>query len=156
HARELDHLPSSVLDRIRFWGVDQDADSVNCCRSRFDPARTTFAVGSVRDIIAGRTAIPRSDVIYASGLFDYLEQRAGAVLVKRMFSALSVGGTVIIPNLTPENEEIAYMEAVMDWWMYYRTEADMRQLASAAGLDQPRARVATFSTSEGRVIWLQI
>lgn len=156
HARELDRIPEAVRSRIRFWGIDQDAKSIDYCRSRLDPPTATFDVGSVRDILAGRIRIPPSDFVYASGLFDYLDQRAGAVLVKRMLAAVKAGGSVVVPNLTPYNEELGYMEAVMDWWMCYRTDADLRELASVPDANTSQIRTATFFTSEDRVAWLQI
>src|SRR6185369_11652952 len=115
-----------------------------------------FEVGSVRDVLAGRVRIPQSDVVYASGLFDYLDQRSGAALLKRMFAAVTAGGSVVIPNLTPHNEEVGYMEAVMDWWMCYRNEADMCELAALLPVDPSQVRTATFLSSENRVAWLQI
>ena len=156
HARELDRIPEDTRRRTRFWGIDQDAKSIEHCRSHHDPAQARFEVGSVRDLIAGRVRIPTSDLIYASGLFDYLDQRSGSVLIKRMLAALEVGGSVVVPNLTPHNDEVGYMEAVMDWWMCYRTETDMTRLADVPQGDQPHLRMTTFLRSEKRIAWLQI
>jgi hypothetical protein len=154
HARELDRIDPCVCSRVRFWGMDQDAASVEYCRSRIARADAAFEVGAVRDLITGRTRIPASDVIYASGLFDYLDDRAGAVLVRRMFASLNSGGVLLVPNLTPHNDEAGYMEAVMNWWMCYRTEDDMLKLA--ATLDVQQAEISTFLTSENRIAWLRI
>jgi len=156
HARELHQIPDDVRGRVHFWGIDQDAKSVDHCRSRFDPGQAAFEVGSVRDVLAGRVRIPQSDVVYASGLFDYLDQRSGAVLLKRMFASVTAGGSLVIPNLTPHNEEVGYMEAVMDWWMCYRNETDMCELAALLRVDRSQLRTATFLSSENRVAWLQI
>jgi hypothetical protein len=154
HAREFDRVDAATRAGIRFWGMDQDAASVDHCRARFDPASATFEVGSVRDLITGRLRIPSSDIVYAAGLFDYLDDRAGAMLVTRMFASLTTGGFLLVPNLTPRNEEAGYMEAVMNWWMRYRNEVDM--LALAARVDAAKARVSTFATSDDRVAWLRI
>jgi len=156
HARELDRIPDDVRGRVHFWGIDQDANSIGLCRSRFDPTQAAFEVGSVRDVIAGRVRIPQSDVVYASGLFDYLDQRSATVLLKRMFASVTAGGSVLVANLTPDNEEVGYMEAVMDWWMCYRTETDMCELAAALPTDRAQVQTATFLSSENRVAWLQI
>ena len=156
HARELDRVPDDVRERVHYWGIDQDAKSIDRCRSRFGPGQAAFEVGSVRDVIAGRVRIPQSDVVYASGLFDYLDQRSGAVLLKRMLASVTAGGSVVIANLTPHNDEVGYMEAVMDWWMCYRTETDMRELAALLPVDPSQVRTATFLSSENRVAWLRI
>ena len=58
HARELDRIPEGVRRRVHFWGIDQDADSIRHCRSRFEPGEAAFEVGSVRDVLAGRVRIP--------------------------------------------------------------------------------------------------
>ena len=108
------------------------------------------------EVLRGARKIPHSDFVYASGLFDYLDDRVGATLLRRMSSALKPGGTMIIPNLTSANEEIAYMEAVMDWWMYYRDETGVMGLAERARLDPTKNRISTYTTSEGRVAWLVV
>jgi len=156
HARELDRVPEDLRGRIQFWGIDQDAKSIDYCRSHADSGDATFEVGSVRDVIAGRIRIPQSDVVYASGLFDYLDQRAGSVLLKRMFASVKIGGSVLVPNLTPHNDEVGYMEAVMDWWMCYRTEADMRELAALLHADPGQFQTTTSLGSANRIAWLQI
>jgi len=156
HARELDRVPDTVRRSIRYWGIDQDAKSISHCRLHVDVGHAAFEVGSVRDILAGRIRIPESDLVYASGLFDYLDQRAGAVLLKRMFASVKVGGSVVIPNLTPHNEEVGYMEAVMDWWMCYRTETDMSELAATLQGDPAQVQTTAVLKCENRIAWLQL
>ena len=156
HARELDRVPADVRPSIRYWGIDQDAKSISHCQSHVEVGYAAFEVGSVRDILAGRVRIPESDLVYASGLFDYLDQRVGAVLLKRMFASVKVGGSVVIPNLTPHNEEVGFMEAVMDWWMCYRTETDMSALAATLHGDPTKVRTTASLKCEDRIAWLQV
>ena len=46
-----------------------------------------FEVASVRAILQGHRRLPPSDFIYASGLFDYLDNRIGKLVLKRMIAA---------------------------------------------------------------------
>jgi|KBSSwiStaDraftv2_1062776.scaffolds.fasta_scaffold14598608_1 hypothetical protein len=46
------------------------------------------------------------------------------------------------------------MEAIMDWWMCYRTEADMSRLADLTAGREFRA--TTFPRSGNLTAWLQI
>jgi extracellular factor (EF) 3-hydroxypalmitic acid methyl ester biosynthesis protein len=156
HARELDLIPYHLMKRIRFWGLDHDPRSVEHCRSQHGSPHATFHVGSVRDLLAGHIAIPSSDFVYASGLFDYLDEHTGALLLGRMIAALNDGGSVVVPNLTPENDEVGYIEAVLDWWMSYRTVTDMARLASLAAGDRSRLRTTTRLGPDNRIVWLQI
>jgi hypothetical protein len=156
HARELDLLDPELLSGLRFWGLDQDANSIAFCRDRLNGGTYNFLLGSVADVLRGKTRLPESDLVYASGLFDYLDDRVGAALVKRMTAALKPGGRMMVANLTPANEEIAYMEAVMDWWMCYRDEVAMSAMVEHARVDTVAHRVSTYSTSNGRVAWLVV
>jgi SAM-dependent methyltransferase len=156
HARELELLSPESLRRLRFWGLDQDAKSIAFCRARLGVGAREFVLGSVADVLRGSTTPPDADIVYASGLFDYLDDRVGAALVRRMFGAVKPGGKIIVANLTPANEEIAYMEAVMDWWMCYRDEAALAAMAERARLDSCASRLSTYTTSDGRVAWLVI
>ena len=156
HARELDRVPGDLRPSICYWGIDQYATIINHCRSHVEVGYAAFEVGSVRDILAGRVRIPESDLVYASGLFDYLDQRVGAVLLKRMFASVRVGGSVVIPNLTPHNEEVGFMEAVMDWWMCYRTETDMSELAATLHGNPAQVRTTASLKCENRIAWLQL
>ena len=73
-----------------------------------------------------------------------------------MLASVTAGGSVVIANLTPHNDEVGYMEAVMDWWMCYRTEADMRELAALLHADPAQFRTTTYLGSDNRIAWLQI
>src|SRR5262249_20675685 len=149
HARELDHLPSEALPRIRFWGIDQDEQTVTTIRERFRSEKYRFEISGIRALLLGRMRIPVSDFIYAAGLFDYLDQRSASLLLKRMIASLGPGGIALIANLTPANDEIGYMEAIMDWWMQYRDESSMEELAAAAGL-APNCRKSIFKSSNDK------
>jgi hypothetical protein len=48
------------------------------------------------------------------------------------------------------------MEAVMDWWMCYRTEADMRALGALLHAEPTLIGTATFLSSASRIAWLRI
>lgn len=74
------------------------------------------------------------DFIYASGLFDYLRARTAKQLVEHLFSRLRSGGLLAIGNASWPNEHIWMGEFVLDWSMVFRTEDDMRDLAS--GIEQ--------------------
>ena len=154
HARELDLIPAGLTAEIRFWGIDHDEQSVASARRR--RPGDCFEVGSVRALLQGIRRLPPGDLVYASGLFDYLDDRLAVALLKRMFQAVAPGGRVIVANLTPANDEIAYMEAVMDWWMCYRDQAALLDVARSAGLTDREHHVTAHTTSDGRVAWLQI
>ncbi len=156
HARELDFLRPDLAERFTYWGVDQDKTTVLDTSARIGSTFGRCDVGSVRAILSGALALPQADLAYASGLFDYLEDQIAVMILRRMCDSIRPGGTVVVANLTPENDEIAFMEAIMKWWMHYRDPDALDALARAAGLAPERFTLETYTRSAGRVAWLQI
>lgn len=131
HLRELE-LSQGIL-RIRpanFIALDQDEKSLAEVSKSYGALGVTTQRGSVKDLISGSAAYSSMNLIYAAGLFDYLNDSAATKLTKNLFGMLSSGGTLMIANFLPNIADIGYMEAVMDWWLLYRDEAAMLSLIS--------------------------
>ena len=80
---------------------------------------------SITDII--RRKFKRTDVnlIYAAGLYDYLHLPTANRLTSRMFDMLVSGGKLLVANYTADVIEHGYMQALMDWNLIYRDEAEV-------------------------------
>jgi hypothetical protein len=156
HARELDCLRPDLAERITYWGVDQDKTTVLQTSARLGSQQRHCEPGSVRAILSGGLALPQADLAYASGLFDYLDDQVSALMLRRMAESIRPGGSVVVANLTPENDEIAFMEAIMSWWMHYRDVVALEALARSARLNPGQFTVETYTRSAGRVAWIHI
>ena len=150
HMRELDGLELSAANGARVYGFDHDAATLERL-TRMYGASVAARPASVRQLLSHPESIPAADLIYAAGLFDYLEDRAASLLIERLRSRLAPGGTLAVTNLTGRNAEIAYMESVMDWWMVYRDDDALRRLAPAEG-----AEARTRMLVDGRVSCLEL
>jgi O-methyltransferase involved in polyketide biosynthesis len=149
HMRELDGLELSAANRARVYGFDHDATTL-VQLTRTYGAAVAARPASVRQLLSRPEIVPTADLIYAAGLFDYLEDRVASLLIRRLRSRLAPGGTLAVTNLTGQNAEIAYMESVMDWWMVYRDDEAVRRLA--ADEDEVRTRMLV----DGRVSCLEL
>ena len=77
------------------------------------------------------------DLIYCAGLFDYLSDRVCSRLLRLFYQwADSNGGVVVATNVTPENSALYLMEHVLEWFLIYRNQDDMSELAK--GLESKR------------------
>jgi hypothetical protein len=132
HMRELHAVPPALLGRATLLGLDQDTRSLAVLSALHPGQPLTPISGAIRGVLIGRVALPQADLIYASGLYDYLDRQVAVALTSALARSLRPGGTLLIPNITPANAEIAYMEAVMDWWMVYRDPAEMTSLGRDA------------------------
>jgi len=152
HMRELDGLDLPATNGARIYGFDHDTTTLERLTRTYG-THVAARPASVRQLLSRPEIIPAADLIYAAGLFDYLEDRAASLLIRRLRSRLAPGGTLAVTNLTGQNAEIAYMESVMDWWMVYRDDEAVRRLA--ADPDQG-VQMRTRMLVDGRVSCLEL
>lgn len=86
------------------------------------------------------------DVIWSSGLFDYLVHKTAVFLVKRLKEAMSSKGVMVIGNFAVENASRAYCEVVGDWLLIHRTPQDLKAIAEAAGFERKKLEVVADPT----------
>lgn len=101
----------------------------------------------VRALIEGRVPLESGlDLVYSSGLYDYLSTGTAAALTERLWAALAPGGRLVAGNFTDgDHSDQHLLEAGLDWYLRYRTEAEM--LALVDGLpDLATAQVRTDPT----------
>lgn len=84
---------------------------------------------NIAELIRNKTLfddIGPCDLIYASGLFDYLTDRLAAALTSRLYGLLHDRGRLVILNASlQDSSHRAYYEFLGEWKMFHRTEADM-------------------------------
>jgi extracellular factor (EF) 3-hydroxypalmitic acid methyl ester biosynthesis protein len=159
HARELDVSVAVRDGRVGRWlCIDQDGESLRVIRARLARATVAWAgvetvVGSVRQILGGGLTLPPADLVYAAGLFDYLDDRVATALLGRLVGACKPGGRVLIANFANDSTDRAYMESFMDWWLLYRGEDDLLRLAEATRLP---VVARTFRDDSRRAIYLEL
>ncbi len=94
-----------------------------------------------------------NDVIYSSGLVDYLNPLLAQRFVKRLYDFVKPGGQVIIGNVNNlATGRIWPLEYVTDWSLYFRNEDEMRAMAR----DIPDARVSVVSDPLEAVYFLVV
>jgi SAM-dependent methyltransferase len=157
HLREAElmaYIDSKYVEN--FWAVDQDRLSVAECETSYGGRPITAIEGSVLDLLKGRhSEIHSLDLFYAAGLFDYLPDRLARKLILAMFGRLRSGGKLLIANFLPDTADRGYMEAYMDWWLIFRSEADLIGLTSGLA-ENAVARQRTFCEAEQNIAFLEI
>lgn len=82
------------------------------------------------------------EIVWSSGLFDYLSDALFVRTLRRLVSACAMSGEVIIENFSPENANRAYME-FDGWHLIHRDEDQLRGLAKRAGVDDGRIHIGS-------------
>ena len=88
---------------------------------------------------------PGYDLIYCSGLFDYLSDPTCRSLVNLFYDSLRPGGAIIAANMNDSKPFRNFIEFVLDWQLIYRDSAKM--LALAPERVREAARVIAEPTS---------
>ena len=140
-ARELEPLvKASGGVRWNATLVDQEPEALNYA---LDQAANLGAGGalnvsalniSFRDMLNAspmRAHLVEQDIIYSSGLVDYLNPLLAMRFVHRMYEFLKPGGKLIIGNVNDLRTGTLWpMEYILDWTLYFRNEMEMRAMAN--------------------------
>ena len=131
HLREAS-LSAAVKRRRtgRFVALDADAQSAAEVRHCYACYGVETVTASFRGLLVKKGGAGEFDLIYSTGLFDYLNPRIARRLVTSMFRMLRPGGSLIVANFLPGIRDIGYMEAFMDWNLIYRGRGEMVDLTT--------------------------
>lgn len=75
------------------------------------------------------------DLIFSTGLFDYLDERIAVRLISNLKQILLPSGVVVISNYTEKygNPSLHFMECVGDWNLIYRTKEEFLKIFIDSG-----------------------
>jgi hypothetical protein len=114
----------------RFLALDADAQSAAEVERSYAAYGIETVTASFTRLLGRQSHQGEFDLVYSTGLFDYLNQRTGRRLVSSMFQMLRPGGSLIVANFLPGVRDIGYMEAFMDWNLVYRSRSEMIDLTA--------------------------
>jgi extracellular factor (EF) 3-hydroxypalmitic acid methyl ester biosynthesis protein len=134
HLREIEWSRAARAGAVSITALDQDRESLACInRDYAGRYRVSTIAASIGDLLRRSVRITDVDLVYAAGLYDYLDTDLARTLTAALFEMLVPGGRLFIANFTPATHDAAFMEAFMDWRLIYRTAAEVRALAD--GID---------------------
>lgn len=142
-AREVEFFLTehSLSDRTQFQLLDFNQETLErtggklaaVCQKHHRRTPVHLVRKSVHTLIkeAGKpiSRQPGFDLIYCSGLYDYLSDRVCKTLNTHLYDQLLPGGTLIVTNFDPYNPIQNIMEHIFEWFLIHR---DSRQMAALA------------------------
>jgi len=114
----------------RFIAMDTDQESVQEIGQRYGKYGIEPVVANARQMISGRLELGTFDLIYSTGLYDYLADETANKLTANLFRSLHTGGRLVVANFLPGIRDVGYMEMYMGWHLIYRNRSQMMALAS--------------------------
>jgi extracellular factor (EF) 3-hydroxypalmitic acid methyl ester biosynthesis protein len=156
HLREASM--SSAVRRSRFGkfiALDADEKSLQEVDRNFGRFGIQIEKTDVRKLITGRMDLGQFDLVYSTGLYDYLNQKTAQKLTLHLFNMLKPGGRLVIANFLPNINDIGYMEACMDWFLVYRNRMDMMGMTELIDLHSIRD-IRIHSEDNQNIIFLEM
>jgi extracellular factor (EF) 3-hydroxypalmitic acid methyl ester biosynthesis protein len=156
HLREAESSDAIKGNTIHeFIAIDQDEKSLRVVDETYGKYGINTIKTSILDILRGKFKADGFDLIYASGIYDYLNKKIASKLTCRLFKLLANGGKLLITNFVPGIKEWGYMESYMAWQLIYRDEKDMVEITQ----DIPREqmdRLEICTEEQNNIIFLCI
>lgn len=118
--------------------IDIDADALQYANQIVNIAKHHASVRFMRENVIkwslGRAKhdLPLQNIIYSSGLCDYLDRRMMLKLVERCYDQLAPDGVLVVGNFTPSNPDRHFMDNIMYWRLIHRDAQEMRELFSSS------------------------
>ena len=149
HLRESDPLIGKDLTNVT--AVDQDPLSLAKVRETHG-VRINLAEANVMHYLRSTAkSQQRFDLIYTLGLTDYFDARAMSLFHKLTRACLAPGGKIVVANFLHGHFAVGWMDAVMDWRLIYRSEAEMEAHATEIGMN-----ARTFRDSSDSVVFCEM
>lgn len=144
-AREIKELFEADSDKlfsnVIFDCYDSDTKAIDYAKKLLNNAKNVnfFQKNAIRLALKKdiKEEIPQDyGLIYATGLFDYLDERVAIRLIANLKRLLKSDGLLIISNARDKysNSSAAWMEWVVDWNLIYRTEEEFKNIFLEAGI----------------------
>jgi extracellular factor (EF) 3-hydroxypalmitic acid methyl ester biosynthesis protein len=129
HLREANLSVAIRRQRLgRVVALDADVESLAEVRASYGHLGVETRAASFKALLGAEVETESFDLVYATGLFDYVAPRTGRRLVRAMHRMLRPGGSLLVANFLHGVRDAGYMEAFMDWKLVYRSRTDLVDL----------------------------
>jgi extracellular factor (EF) 3-hydroxypalmitic acid methyl ester biosynthesis protein len=155
---------SPLADQAHFTLLDFNAETLAHTGEKMDEIRkrhqrrtdVKFVRNSMQNLLRarGRAADePAYDLIYCSGLYDYLNDRLIKAINTYLYDRLTPGGLLVVGNFAPSTPVRNFIEHFLEWFLIYR---DARQLAVLAPEQADPEACKVVAEPTGANIFLEV
>jgi len=155
HLREVEWSRAVREGSVSLTALDQDRESLDVIDRQYSEYGVHTLAGTVGDVLRRSLPMRDLDMVYAAGLYDYLDRDLARALTNALFRMLGAGGRLLVANFTPDTRDAAFMETFMDWRLGYRDGQEMRALTDAIP-GQEIADVEQFADDNGHITYLRV
>jgi extracellular factor (EF) 3-hydroxypalmitic acid methyl ester biosynthesis protein len=119
-------------EKVKLHCVDLDPNAIQYAKKLL--GNFSEAVEFSRANIFKFDTTEKFDLVWSAGLFDYFDDENFIKVLSKLYSWCAPKGEVVIGNFSVENPTRSYMEKAYDWYLFHRTEEQLKTLASKVSL----------------------
>jgi extracellular factor (EF) 3-hydroxypalmitic acid methyl ester biosynthesis protein len=129
---------SPLAEKARFRLLDFNEETLNYTTNKIKEVKrqnnrktqVQFVRNSVQNLLRGRgKPPPEYDLIYCSGLYDYLSDSVCLATNTHLYNLLNPGGALVVGNFAPNLPVRNFIEHFLEWFLIYRNASEMLALA---------------------------
>ena len=137
-AREVTELLESgaVLEGVKYSALDFEDRALDFLKNKIDsinPGKNNFSIQyykyNIKELIKNTDVlkhIGENDLIYLSGVLDYMTDDIATKIIKSLIEILPPKGRLIAFNISDENDgQRGFYEFFGGWYMYHRKKQDI-------------------------------
>jgi extracellular factor (EF) 3-hydroxypalmitic acid methyl ester biosynthesis protein len=155
----------ALADKAEFRLLDFNDETLAYTSSRLEESKRkhgrntpiSMVKNSVQSLLKASAKLagdePKYDLIYCSGLYDYLNERLIKTLNTYLYDRLHPGGLLIVGNFANNNPIQRIMEHALEWFLIYRTAQELTALGPNHAQADDCAVIAELS---GTHLFLQV
>ncbi|MCO6391667.1 class I SAM-dependent methyltransferase [Aliihoeflea aestuarii] len=156
HLREAAKSQALKDGTIKRWiALDQDPLSVGSVVRDYQGTVIEGIDGSVKGLLGNSYDLGQFDLVYASGLYDYLSRGVAARLTRKCMSLLKPGGSFLFANFSDEILVDGFMETFMNWALLLRSDEDMWDIVNRS-VDRNSIDARVFYGENRNIVYAMI
>jgi len=129
----LELLEQIPVKDVKIHCVEMDPNAI--CYAKNLLGTLSDSVEFTRENIFKFDTDEKFDLIWSAGLFDYFGDKDFIKLLSKIYSWCAPSGEIVIGNFSVSNPSRSYMEKAGGWYLFHRTEEELKELAVKAGLN---------------------
>lgn len=135
----LELLEQIPIESVKIHCVEMDPKAIDYARNVLGPFSNYVEI-TQKNIFKFYTD-DKFDLIWSAGLFDYFDNDTFIQLLSRFSFWCAPSGEIVIGNFSVSNPSRSYMEKAGDWYLFHRTDDELRKLALKAGFKNEQLEV---------------
>ncbi len=151
--RGIEMLPENFRQTLEVTLLDLDRESLDYAKESLRATMNPAQIHTYRENLSRLARKPQARALFknpqllvCTGFFDYLEKNTATELLRFFWDQLPTDGQLLVGNFMPSHPTRAYMEWIGNWYLTYRTPAEMEEMALNAGIPPDCQRIGTEPT----------